>query len=96
MAIDLMERMLVFDPSRRLTTADALHHPYLAGLYDPSTDMAAKSTEPLKAFNRMNEGILRKVIYQEMRHYNICYYTLFGERVDDREFLEILSASACQ
>jgi mitogen-activated protein kinase 1/3 len=33
-AVDLLERMLVFDPSRRITVDEALHHPYLASLHD--------------------------------------------------------------
>ncbi|KAM3402836.1 hypothetical protein ACQJBY_006572 [Aegilops geniculata] len=33
-AVDLLEKMLVFDPSRRITVDEALHHPYLASLHD--------------------------------------------------------------
>lgn len=33
-AVDLLERMLVFDPSRRITVDEALHHPYLASLHE--------------------------------------------------------------
>ncbi|VFQ94674.1 unnamed protein product [Cuscuta campestris] len=33
-AVDLLERMLVFDPSRRITVDEALCHPYLAPLHD--------------------------------------------------------------
>ncbi|KAL5229892.1 hypothetical protein ABZP36_028668 [Zizania latifolia] len=33
-AVDLLERMLVFDPSRRITVDEALHHPYLSSLHD--------------------------------------------------------------
>ncbi|XP_042382216.1 mitogen-activated protein kinase homolog MMK2 [Zingiber officinale] len=33
-AIDLLEKMLVFDPSKRITVHEALHHPYLASLHD--------------------------------------------------------------
>ncbi|XP_072987099.1 mitogen-activated protein kinase homolog MMK2-like isoform X1 [Typha latifolia] len=33
-AIDLLERMLVFDPSERITVDEALCHPYLASLHD--------------------------------------------------------------
>ncbi|THU71810.1 hypothetical protein C4D60_Mb04t05430 [Musa balbisiana] len=33
-AIDLLEKMLVFDPSKRITVDQALHHPYLASLHD--------------------------------------------------------------
>ncbi|KAK9743041.1 hypothetical protein RND81_03G213000 [Saponaria officinalis] len=34
MAVDLLERMLVFDPSRRITVDEALCHPFLASLHD--------------------------------------------------------------
>ncbi|KAH9163894.1 hypothetical protein LEN26_000292 [Aphanomyces euteiches] len=33
-AIDLLERMLVFNPAKRISVMDALHHPYLEAFYD--------------------------------------------------------------
>ncbi|KAK1364310.1 Mitogen-activated protein kinase [Heracleum sosnowskyi] len=33
-AVDLLEKMLIFDPHRRITVDDALLHPYLAPLHD--------------------------------------------------------------
>ncbi|KAE8675618.1 Mitogen-activated protein kinase 2 [Hibiscus syriacus] len=33
-AVDLLEKMLVFDPNRRITVDEALYHPYLASLHD--------------------------------------------------------------
>ncbi|KAK9123769.1 hypothetical protein Sjap_013371 [Stephania japonica] len=33
-AIDLAERMLVFDPSKRITVDEALNHPYLSSLHE--------------------------------------------------------------
>ncbi|KAI4385098.1 hypothetical protein MLD38_003159 [Melastoma candidum] len=75
MVIDLLERMLVLDPSGRLTVTEALNHPFLAGLYDPSTKVAAQSTESLKAFNRMDEFTLRQMMRNEMSLYNITYFT---------------------
>ncbi|CAN1157322.1 Mitogen-activated protein kinase 4 [Linum perenne] len=33
-AVDLLEKMLVFDPNRRITVDEALCHPYLAPLHD--------------------------------------------------------------
>ncbi|KAE8706348.1 Mitogen-activated protein kinase 2 [Hibiscus syriacus] len=33
-AVDLLEKMLVFDPNRRITVDEALCHPYLASLHD--------------------------------------------------------------
>jgi mitogen-activated protein kinase 1/3 len=33
LAIDLMEQMLKFDPSKRITVEEALNHPYLKDLH---------------------------------------------------------------
>jgi serine/threonine protein kinase len=33
-AVDLLEKMLIFDPNRRITVDEALCHPYLAPLHD--------------------------------------------------------------
>lgn len=37
-AVDLIDKMLVFDPTRRITVEKALEHPYLASLHDPSDE----------------------------------------------------------
>ena len=38
LAIDLLERMLVFDPKKRITATDALAHEYLAPYHDPTDE----------------------------------------------------------
>ena len=40
-AIDLLEKMLMFDPRKRITAAEALAHPYLAPYHDPSDEPVA-------------------------------------------------------
>lgn len=40
-AIDLLEKMLVFDPRKRITAAQALEHEYLAPYHDPTDEPAA-------------------------------------------------------
>lgn len=42
-SIDLMERMLQFDPRKRITVEEALRHPYLAQLHDPASEPSAPS-----------------------------------------------------
>ncbi|KAK8028910.1 mitogen-activated protein kinase sty1 [Apiospora marii] len=41
-AIDLLERMLVFDPKKRITAPEALAHEYLAPYHDPSDEPVAE------------------------------------------------------
>ncbi|KFK35190.1 hypothetical protein AALP_AA5G252000 [Arabis alpina] len=38
LAIDLMEKMLIFDPIRRISVEDALAHPYLSKFHDPTDE----------------------------------------------------------
>ena len=41
LAIDLMEKMLQFNPAKRITVEDALAHPYLAQLHDLASELSA-------------------------------------------------------
>jgi len=42
-AIDLLTRMLTFDPAKRISCEDALAHPYLAVWHDPSDEPVCES-----------------------------------------------------
>jgi serine/threonine protein kinase len=37
-ALDLLERLLAFDPAERITVEEALEHPYLAIWHDPNDE----------------------------------------------------------
>ena len=41
-AIDLMEKMLQFDPSKRIDVEEALKHPYLLTLHDPTDEVTCE------------------------------------------------------
>jgi serine/threonine protein kinase len=38
-AIDLLEKMLIFNPEERITVEEALAHPYLEQYYDPTDEV---------------------------------------------------------
>jgi mitogen-activated protein kinase 1/3 len=38
MAIDLLRKLLTFDPSKRITVEEALRHPFLASLHYPDDE----------------------------------------------------------
>jgi len=44
-ALDLIDKMLAFNPNRRITIEEALAHPYLEQYYDPH-DEVQKDTYP--------------------------------------------------
>lgn len=41
-ALDLLDKMLVFDPRKRITATEALAHEYVAPYHDPSDEPEAK------------------------------------------------------
>ena len=44
-ALDLLDKMLAFNPKRRITVEQALAHPYLDQYYDPEDEVRANGCE---------------------------------------------------
>ncbi|XP_043711000.1 mitogen-activated protein kinase 3-like [Telopea speciosissima] len=73
-AIDLIEKMLTFDPTRRITVEEALAHPYLARLHDIADEPVCP--EPFSfEFERqaLTEDQMKEMIYREALAFNPEY-----------------------
>jgi len=69
--IDLLQQMLVFHPGKRITVEDALAHPYLSSLHDPSDEPLAHAAFSFE-FERMplTKHVLRELLASEMLYYH--------------------------
>ncbi|GKV41571.1 hypothetical protein SLEP1_g49080 [Rubroshorea leprosula] len=70
LAIDLLQRMLVFDPTKRITVTEALLHPYMSGLFDPRSNPPAQVPLDLDIDENMGEHMIRERMWHEMLHYH--------------------------
>ncbi|KAJ4459676.1 putative Extracellular signal-regulated kinase 1 [Paratrimastix pyriformis] len=71
LAINLLEQMLVFDPSKRITVEEALAHPYLATLHDPAEEPVANLQFNFDYEQKgLSPEILKHLIYQEMLRFH--------------------------
>lgn len=74
LAIDLIEKMLTFDPTRRITVEEALSHPYLARLHDIADEPICQ--EPFSfdfEQQALSEEQMKDMIHQEALALNPGY-----------------------
>jgi mitogen-activated protein kinase 1/3 len=67
LCLDLLEKMLVFNPHERITVEEALQHPYLKQLHNPQTEYAC--VEPFNFdFEKidMTKSVLREFMWEEI------------------------------
>merc|ERR1719419_1229355 len=66
-ALDLLEKMLTFNPHKRITVVEALQHPYLHQYYDPEDEPEA--SEPFDFHMELDDlpkEALKEMIFEEM------------------------------
>jgi serine/threonine protein kinase len=69
-ALDLLDRMLIFHPAKRISVEDALAHPYFASLHDPNDEPTCA------AFNfdfenyDLSRDVYRDLIWQEILNFH--------------------------
>ena len=67
-SIDLLEKLLTFDPSQRISAADALNHPFLRPLHDLNTEPTASPFD--FSFENATDSELREHLDAEVRRFH--------------------------
>lgn len=71
LAVDLLGRMLHFDPRRRISVEQALAHPWLAQLHDEAAEPSAPGVFKFDFEEQdLDEAAVRKMVWEEMVHYD--------------------------
>lgn len=70
-AVDLLDKMLQFDPRKRITVSQALKHPYLATYHDPDNEPVSSKVfqADFEGFE-MDKATLSKLLGQEVLHFH--------------------------
>jgi len=76
-ALDLIEKMLQFNPAKRITVGEALAHPYLSSLHDPNNEPGAPYPYKFDFDDSENEKVsendmrteLKRLVFEEMKAY---------------------------
>jgi mitogen-activated protein kinase 1/3 len=70
-ALDLLEKMLTFNPHKRITIEEALAHPYLEQYYDPNDEPVCE--EPFTSemeFDELPKEQLKQLIWEEAENFH--------------------------
>lgn len=85
-ALDLLSKMLVFDPNKRINTQKALSHQYFKGLYSQGHIKLAKVFDNSFEIDAEKYGI-KKVLFKTLCDFKKTKQTLFS----DEELMELQS-----
>eukprot|EP00741_Cyanophora_paradoxa_P008549 tig00001339_g8274.t1 len=71
LALDLLQKMLVFNPAKRITVEAALEHPYLDSLHDASDEPVAHAAFSFDFESAaLTAAVLKEAVYSEMLQFH--------------------------
>ena len=80
LALDLLNKMLQFDPTRRITVDEALNHPYLESLHDEGDEPVAALFD-FSFETEAEKGDIRQMIYKEVMEWNLLNNNVTGDAI---------------
>jgi serine/threonine protein kinase len=84
MAIDLLSKMLHFNPEKRITVEQALKHPYLQSLHDEEDEPTCNIFDFTFEQN-VNQQNIKKMIYDEIMEWNLYQNRISGDAIVKQE-----------
>lgn len=70
-SLDLLSKMLEFNPSRRISASEALKHPFFQGLHDPVDEPCCPNFQlDQSSLDSFTKEELRQIMLQEMLHFH--------------------------
>ena len=80
-ALDLVKKLLVFNPERRLTSEEALRHPYVRRFHNPADEVVAGHdvVPPVSDNEQLTIGEYRDRLYEVSFHnfFNVLFYSRY-------------------
>lgn len=78
LALDLLSKMLTFDPTKRITVEEALAHSYLENLHDEHDEPTSTSFD-FSFETEAEKGDLKNMIYREVMDWNLLNNNIAGD-----------------
>ena len=62
-ALDLLDKMLTFNPHKRITVEEALAHPYLEQYFDPADEVSGRRFSFLRNKILDSHSVCKRLLY---------------------------------